>query len=213
MNETRPDVARPRRLWLTIIGAAAAGTVLLVAVVLPIEYGIDPLSTGRLFGVEQEPQAMNSPSDASGQAAPEEQEPPADDLEAIMMGNTVNANPATHSSYSRSFRSEEAIIEIAPFQEVEYKAQMSPGDVLLYTWETDKPVYADTHGEPHDYPDSPAVRYLEEDGVKSAHGRISPPVDGIHGWYWLNTNESPITIRLEVSGWYENLEEEYRSAE
>jgi hypothetical protein len=40
-----------RRILLATAGAAAAAAIILVTAVLPAEYGIDPLGTGRLFGL------------------------------------------------------------------------------------------------------------------------------------------------------------------
>ena len=44
--------------------------------------------------------------------------------------------------------------------------------------------------------------------VESAFGAGE---DGNHGWYWLNIEEEPITITLEVHGYYERIDELFRS--
>jgi hypothetical protein len=53
-TDSRPDIvasASPRRIALAAAGALAAAVVVLVVAVLPAEYGIDPLGTGRLLGL------------------------------------------------------------------------------------------------------------------------------------------------------------------
>ena len=207
MNGSARETVSATRLWKATAAAVVVAGILLVTVVLPAEYGIDPTSVGRLLGLgrlDAEP-ATSAPAVAGEPAAP------MDELEALMAGNTVAAAPEAHRSEARPFTSEETAIRLAPLEEVEVKARMSPGDTMLYAWQTSAPIYVDTHGEPFDYPDSPAVRYAEEDGVSSANGRITAPIAGLHGWYWLNSSEDPITITLKTSGYYEDLDEIYRN--
>jgi len=37
------------------------------------------------------------------------------------------------------------------------------------------------------------------------------PFDGNHGWYWMNIEENPVKIVLEVRGYYESLDEIMRA--
>lgn len=196
---TPRDPQQPGRLWRAVVTALAVAAVLLFTAVLPAEYGFDPTGAGRLLGLRQ----------VNGSAEPA----PPDPLAEIMAGNTVAAEAGAHRGHEARWSSEEALIELAPLEEVEVKATLAEGATILYAWEAGRPVYADTHGEPPDYPQSPAVRYDERDGIQSAYGRITAPFAGLHGWYWLNTNEEPITIRLQVAGYYESLDEVYRSSQ
>jgi hypothetical protein len=184
------------RLWWATVAALAAAIVLLITVVLPAEYGIDPVSVGRLLGLN----ALN-------REAPEV----TDELAAIIAGDIRDAAPGVQKGYDEPYREEEVAIELASLEEVEYKARMQEGDTLLYSWAVEQPLYVDMHGEPFNYPEGEAVRYEEKDGVTFGHGRVTATFPGHHGWYWLNTNEAPVTVRLKVSGYYERLEEVYRN--
>ena len=205
MNETeRKDVAAST-VWKATAGAVVVAAILLIAVVLPAEYGIDPTSFGRLTGLDRLSGSARPPAAGDGTEAP------VDELAELMAGNTVAAEPGAHKVHSGVFVTEETVILLESLEEVEVKSRMVPGDTMLYSWEATGAVYVDTHGEPYDYPDTPAVRYAEQDGITSDSGRITAPVAGLHGWYWLNTNEGPITITLKTSGFYENLDEIYRN--
>jgi hypothetical protein len=201
MTEETPHGVSSSKLWLATLGAIAVAAFLLVAVVLPAEYGIDPTSMGRLVGLtELRPGAQP----ASGTAES------TDELQAIIEGGIVKADPGAQKAYIETFKSEQVTIDLASLEEVEFKAQMNEGDTLLYSWAVELPLYVDLHGEPYNYPEAEVVRYEEADGIASGHGRITAPFSGMHGWYWLNTNDVPVTVKLKVSGFYGSLEEVYR---
>ena len=44
--------ASGKRLVISVVAAAAAGILLVFAIIMPAEYGIDPLGTGRLMGLD-----------------------------------------------------------------------------------------------------------------------------------------------------------------
>ena len=208
MTAPEPHAWSTARLWKATAAAIAVAVVILFTVVLPAEYGIDPTRIGRLIGLT-DLQPQTAPA-ADAPVAAEEAEVP-DELAAIIDGGIREAEPGVHESFAEAFRSERVSIQLASLEEVEFKARMKAGDIFLYSWKVERPLYVDMHGEPLNYPEEPAVRYEEKDGVASAHGRLTAPFAGLHGWYWLNTNDVPVTVTLEISGYYEALEEVYRS--
>jgi hypothetical protein len=44
--------------------------------------------------------------------------------------------------------------------------------------------------------------YQKAAGAK-ASGALIGPWQGIHGWYWQNKSEAPVTVRLRLAGFYE----------
>ncbi len=92
---------------------------------------------------------------------------------------------------------------------------MNQGDGLVYSWKLleGQTVYSDFHADPIEtgnFPEQYWIRYLEtEEGAAS--GSLVAPFYGNHGWYWLNIEENPIRIELEVRGYWESLEEIMRS--
>jgi len=188
-----PDPAA--RIWKATAAAIAVSLVILIGVVWPVAYGIDPLSTGRWMGLEN--------SDPG----------PGTELEEIIAGDLIAAPAGAQRTHAQAYKSERVSISMAAFEEVEFKARMKEGDTLVYSWESAEPVFVDMHGEPATYPRDKAVRYEALDGVKSGHGQVTAPFTGLHGWYWLNTNEQDIVIDLTVSGYYDRLEEVYRGSQ
>jgi hypothetical protein len=201
MSQGAPLEVSSRKLWLATLAALAVAVLVLVVVILPSEYGIDPTSIGRAVGLT----ALRPNAPAAGK------DEPGDELQAIISGGVVHAPLGAQKPYNATFKTEQVTIALASLEEVEFKARMNEGDTLLYSWTVDLPLYVDLHGEPNNYPKAEAVRYEEADGVTSGHGRITAPFSGLHGWYWLNTNDTDVTVTLKVSGFYDSVDEVYRN--
>jgi len=115
----------------------------------------------------------------------------------------------------RPYRSEKIVIPLEMFEQVEVKAVLKQGDAIVYSWKMTEgeTVYSDFHADPHDvdnYPELYYVRYHEsEEGAGS--GSLVAPFTGNHGWYWLNIEENPVRIELDVHGYFDSIEEIMRS--
>jgi hypothetical protein len=201
MNMTT-NIAQPAPRSTTEIReriAVAAGTAILVAglilvtIVLPAEYGVDPLGTGARLGllelgvVGQQVEQMNAAAatNASGQTP-------------IIAGQ------------DRPFARETVDFVIAPGQGMEYKYRLEKGRALLYTWKATAPVNYELHAEPDGGPRGYAQSYEKRDAVQTASGTLTTPFSGIHGWFWENKTGQAVTVTLESAGFY-NLAHEFRS--
>ena len=213
-NNTNPPGPTRRGLlkgaFWTFVGAA----VVTVLVVLPAEFGIDPTGLGGKLGLTR----------LAGASAPD-----VDAAPRIVEGTYPAASPDEEFDYfepetlgepfskpqDRPFRSESMVIALAEFEQVEVKAVMNQGDAIVYSWKLieGETVYSDFHADPHEverFPELYFIRYHEsEEG--SASGSLVAPFTGNHGWYWLNIEENPVRIELEVRGYYDSLEEIMRS--
>ena len=87
---------------------------------------------------------------------------------------------------------------------VEYKALMQQGDSIAFRWSTDGEAYYDFHAHDEAFGEGFFTRYAEGEGSSSA-GSIVAAYDGQHGWFWLNISDEPITITLEVMGFYDEI--------
>ena len=118
-------------------------------------------------------------------------------------------------THDAEFKSASLVIALDEFEQVEVKAVMQQGDALVYSWKLVEgdTVYTDFHADPLEtdqYPELYWIRYRESE-VASSSGSLVAPFDGNHGWYWLNIEENPIRIELEVRGYYDSVEEIMRS--
>lgn len=192
MTHTPPH-ASPRQILLATAGALTIAIVVLVTTVLPAEYNMDPLGTGRALGLTALATAGQEET-ATGPDAP------------------VNADrPGADTPADGMLATDTFTVELRPYEGVEYKYRMEKGASLVYSWTASTDVGYDFHGEP----DGAPARYSESYGKgtrATASGSFLAPTPGVHGWFWENTGSGRVTITLTTSGFY-TKSTEYRDGE
>jgi hypothetical protein len=170
-----PAPSRGRILKATIVALAVAA-VLLVTVVLPAEYGIDPLGTGEALGLSGLAATGTAPPIAPASGGP---------LFPQQLPYKIDAIELT----------------LMPKRFVEYKYELNEGGTMLYAWRATAPVEVDFHTEPAGKPPE-ASDSFERGQASSGRGTYRAPYAGIHGWYWENRTDKPVTITLQTAGFY-----------
>jgi hypothetical protein len=179
--------------------AAAAGAALLAAglllviVVLPAEYGVDPLGTGARLGLRELAQTGRQ-VDALNAAATTQ-----------ATGQAVILVPQ-----ERPFHEESVTFTLGPKEGMEYKYRLDKGQALLYSWTASVPVAYEAHAEPDGAPRGYAQSYEKGTDRAVASGTLTAPFAGIHGWFWENPGSAPITVTLSTAGYY-TLSHEFRT--
>ena len=181
----------------TLAALIVAGIVLVVAV-LPAEYGMDPLGTGRMLGLLELAQAEGATADAA--AAPEQST-------AKLKRGEIRTPPALaawNKDHVGLYKVDSRELELGPQQGMEFKYRMEKGNGLVYTWDSPVKVKFEFHGEPDGKAKGTYESYAidEAEGVEKGSGTFIAPFTGIHGWYWENTTDKPVTIRLTSAGFY-----------
>lgn len=211
-----PETGAPSRRSLakSMLWTFAGGIVVTALFILPAEYGVDPTGFGARIGLLQfsgvaVPEIDTEPRVVEGQFPVVSPDDPFDFYEPETLGDPFSR---THEG---EFRTESMVIALEEFEQVEVKAVMRQGDALVYSWKLveGETVYTDFHADPLQtdlYPELYWIRYRESE-VASSSGSLVAPFDGNHGWYWLNIEENPVEIELEVRGYYESVEEIMRS--
>jgi hypothetical protein len=161
------------RLAAATLAALLVAGVVLVTVVLPAEYGLDPLGTGRALGLT----VLSDPGSL-----------------------TVRSDGITPSS--RSYRIDQKTFVLAPGEGVEYKYRLAEGATMLYSWSANYWVRSEMHSEVDGGPEGTAEFFEVEESTVQRHGTYTAPFDGIHGWYWLNEGSEPVTLRLYAAGFF-----------
>ena len=187
---TRLALAEQRaRIALAAAGAMLVAGVLLIAAILPAEYGVDPLGTGRLLGLTSLAQA-NEPAAVEGASA--EGEVP-QSLEPV--------RPGANTAQTVALKQDTVTFKLGPFEGIEYKYRMEKGASMVYSWTSTGRVRFDFHGEPQGAPKGYAESYEMAEGQK-ASGSFFAPTSGIHGWFWENLSTDDITVTLTSTGFY-----------
>lgn len=180
----------PTGKLMAACGVAAVGAVAIVTLfVLPAERGVDLTGLGGVLGLtgmaSAAPQAAG-PAEAAPQAA----------AAAPTKATIAKATP---------LRSDEMTLTLPPHSGVEVKAEMAVGDHMIFRWEATGPVKADMHGEPPNAGDGEFTTYWKEADLTSGQGAFTAPFAGIHGWYWRNRGETPVTVKVRTNGFYKAL--------
>jgi hypothetical protein len=192
-----------KRLAGATVFALVLAALILVIAVLPAEYGIDPLGTGQLLGLSRLAEESDSaPLDLKALA----------EAKPTPIGNRQLMTPPVLTDWNRGFNSRYKVdsrkIELGPAGEIELKYQIRKGGNLVYSWESTGKVQYEFHGEPNAGPNGTYQSYAIDDkeGVERGYGSFTAPFSGIHGWYWKNLSQTPITITLLSAGFYTQAE-------
>jgi hypothetical protein len=223
IDETQFEAMRQReRIALATAAAMFVAGVVLVTVVLPAEYGVDPTGAGTAFGLTQiaGAEAAVAPTEAAtgvpvaATAAPElaigtggrpilgygQVVPAAQgaDGKPILEWNRAGADhqqPQAFRRHSRTFA-------LGPGEAMEFKYRLERNGGFVYSWKSTGKVQVDFHGEPEGKPKGYAEFY-EQAERDAATGTFVAPAPGIHGWYWKNLTPESITITLNSTGYFE----------
>ena len=185
VHESRHRIAAAAGLALLVAG------ILVVAVILPAEFAVDPLGTGAKLGlldlgvVGKQVEALNK------------------------AGSTTGGHAALIAAQDKAFNQETVSFTLPPKGSIEYKYRLDKGEVLLYSWKTAAPVNFEFHAEPDGAPRGYAQSYEKSSG-SARNGTLTAPFPGIHGWYWENPSDRPVTVTLASAGFY-NLAHEFHA--
>ncbi len=174
MNELHIPVHSTRTLIKASVIAIIVAMLLLVTCILPAEYNIDPTGVGKALGLTSISQASNT-SD----------------------GIVIDRGEQTDL-----LREDQVDIVIPAGKGLEYKLFMDKHAHVEYQWSTDgAALYFDFHGEP----EGDTTGYYESFSITTSDnmkGSLTTPFKGLHGWYWQNKTQQPITVSLTMKGFY-----------
>ncbi|MBE9528670.1 MAG: transmembrane anchor protein [Proteobacteria bacterium] len=180
----------------TIIAAVAAG-ILLVAVVLPAEYGIDPTGIGKSIGLTKMGEIKVSlAQELANETAVKI--PNTEAAEELIQVSKVDAQPAT------SALSHEMKVTLAPDEGTEIKVAMSKESKVQYKWWTDGgKANFDTHADSKKL----NINYhsYNKGSKQKSEGTLVAAFDGSHGWFWRNRTPKTMIITLIVNGDYTDI--------
>jgi hypothetical protein len=199
----RAELPSSKQLLRSTILAAISALVLLVAVVLPAEYGIDPTGVGRVLqmtkmGEIKQQLAAEAATDTAGIPVAN-----ANTAQTTTKGAPVNTMTASTPAAEPEVQwRDETPFTLKPAEGTEIKLMMVAGAKAQYSWVVKGgTVNFDTHG------DAPgkSISYEKGRGVASKEGILEAAFTGNHGWYWRNRGQSNVQMILRTRGEYSEL--------
>jgi len=174
MTQTTQNIVPLKTLVRASLSAVVVATILLVTVILPAEYNIDLLGSGKALGLDK------------------------------FAATAAEDTPVQSSNVQKApTREDEVTINIPAGKGLEYKLHMVPDSQMKYEWSvTGGELFFDFHGEPKGAP-AGYYESFTLSTASSASGLFYAPFEGSHGWYWKNNGSKPLKINLKTSGSYE----------
>jgi hypothetical protein len=201
----RHELPSSRTLLRSTLIAAAVAAVLLVTVVLPAEYGVDPTGVGRVIGLTEMGEIKMELAREAAAAEAAAEGPTGQPRAVASVEPATDPAPGSADETSPAPSSDEVNITLSPGQGREIKLEMREGASVQYAWVVDGGVVNyDTHG---DRPGLSYHGYAKGTAQASDEGVLVAAFDGMHGWFWRNRGRQPVTVTLRTSGEYRNLHE------
>ena len=212
-SPTRAELPSSKQLLRSTILAAVSAVVLLVAVVLPAEYGVDPTGIGRVLrmtemGEVKQQLAVEAAADAA--AAPAAAQAGGASATGMVTANAAQPSapapaPATAVvAVPKIDWRDEMPVTLTPGEGTEIKLKMAQGAKAQYSWVVEGgEVNFDTHG------DAPgkSISYEKGRGVAADEGVLEAAFTGNHGWYWRNRGQANVKVILRTRGDYTDIKQ------
>lgn len=170
--------------------ALAVAVVILVVIVLPAEYAIDPTGAGSALGLTRmgEIKAQLSEEAELDGAAPV----------AELVPGPPTRTPTEPLEAESNWRDETSVV-IAPDEAIELKLIMTKGDLVEYEWSTDGgSLNFNKHGDGSGL----KVEYDKGRATPARAGELVAAFDGHHGWFWRNRSAEAVEVTLRTRGEY-----------
>jgi hypothetical protein len=216
-SPSRMELPTSRQLRRSTFIALVSAVVLLVTVVLPAEYGIDPTGAGRLLGLTEMGRikqqlaaeaAAEAAADAAGPrtagaanadvAAPLPAPVTAAATPAAAPSPAAAPAPAPAPARPAAWR-DELRFTLAPGEGIEIKLRMNEGARAEFAWAAEGGVVnVDTHGDGG----GRKISYEKGRGVPSDEGELVAAFSGNHGWFWRNRGRADVAVVLRTRGDY-----------
>jgi hypothetical protein len=207
-NSDRPnndELPTTKQLIRSTFIALLAAVAILITIVLPSEYGIDPTGIGKGLGLTEMGEIkiqLEQEAEKDHSLIKSNQQPTyavASFFEQIF--STLIISPAAAQTTSSTW-TDEIKLELTPGQGAEIKLVMKEGGKAEYSWVSENgkanyDLHADGSGK--------SKSYKKGRGVPGDDGILEAAFNGSHGWFWRNRDKQTITIILRVRGEYTDI--------
>lgn len=200
-NAEKPSLSElpsSAQLLKSTIIAAVSAVVILVTVVLPAEYGIDPTGAGKTLGLAEMGEIKTQLAEESEADRQQEMEATAEDQSSLLNDILGLFIGAAHAQEAEAWR-DETTFTLAPGDSAEWKLVMTKGQIAEFRMIVEGGrVNFDLHG----HGSGQSVTYEKGRGSTGSEGAILASFDGEHGWFWRNRDKVDITVTVQIRGEY-----------
>jgi hypothetical protein len=209
---TRAELPSTKQLLRSTVIAIVSAVAILVAVVLPAEYNIDPTGIGKALGLAEmgeikQQLAEEAERDRLMDEQKLEQQPstsPGPGQQSSLLGQFLSGVfiSSAHAQEAPAARSDTTTITLKPGEGTEVKLSMLKGAKVKFTWAVEGGVVNfDMHGDG----EGEEISYEKGRAVPGAEGVLEASFDGNHGWFWRNRGKADVTVTLKTEGNYAEI--------
>ena len=200
---TRAELPSSRQLFKSTMIAIVAAIAILVTIVLPSEYAVDPTGVGRMLN-------LTEMGEIKQQLAAEAE---ADRLKEQLEGDTSSMNGfwkglgtlfigSAHAQTTSEDWKDTVTFTLKPGEGVEYKLTMDEAAEVEFLWVSEGGVVNyDQHGDGS----GQNISYEKGRGVSGQEGTLKAAFTGNHGWFWRNRTKNDVAVTLKIRGAYGQL--------
>jgi hypothetical protein len=202
---THAELPSSAQLIKSTIIAIAAAIVILVTIVLPSEYAIDPTGVGKTLNLTEMgeiKQQLAAEAEADRQLE-KKQSSPVEGKSSSLLGQLFGLifSPAHAQSASETW-TDEVSFTLVPGEGIEIKLVMEKDAEAEYRWVAkDGVVNFDLHGDGS----GQNISYEKGRAVPGQEGVLTAAFTGNHGWFWRNRDKQDVTVTLSVRGSYSEM--------
>lgn len=197
---TRAELPTSKQLLRSTVIAVVVAAALLVFVVLPAEYGVDPTGVGRLLNLTEMGEIKQQLAEEAEADAAAEATAPTVAVEPTATSEVTEA-PAEEEPESPTGWRDELTMTFAPAAGDDIKLVMSSGDTVVYEWTVDQGhLNSDLHTDTG--PSGGSHSYRRGRAETTVAAEFTAVSEGTHGWFWRNRSDVDVTVTLRIRGEY-----------
>ncbi|MDX1779857.1 MAG: transmembrane anchor protein [Thalassovita sp.] len=191
------------QLLKSTIIAFVAALAILVTVVLPAEYGVDPTRIGRALGLTEMGEIKSMLAE---EAEMDKQATSTDGDQSSLLDGIFGLIVGTAQAQEAEVWKDEITFTLKPGEGIEWKLAMEKDAVAEYRMIVEGGrVNFDLHGDGS----GESISYEKGRGSTGEAGEIVAVFDGNHGWFWRNRDRQDVKITLQLRGDYTALKQTY----
>ncbi|TCT03019.1 transmembrane anchor protein [Aquabacter spiritensis] len=199
---SRAELPTSRQLLRSTFIAIVAALAILVTIVLPAEYNIDPTGVGRVLGLAQMGEIKVQLAEEAERDRQMDQNTTVPAPGSSLLGRIFAALVVSPASAQTTSRQDVTTLTLTPGQGAEIKLVMKAGAKADYSWTVAGGVVNfDTHGDGG----GKSISYEKGRAVPGDDGVLEAAFDGNHGWFWRNRGSADVTLTLKTSGAYAEI--------
>lgn len=201
---TRAELPSTRQLIKSTIIAIIAAIVILVTIVLPSEYAIDPTGVGKMLKLTEMGEIKQQlHAEAEADRKMELQKNKANEKSSSLLEGFLGLIVGkAHAQTADEKWKDKYTYTLKRGEGIEVKLVMKKGAEAEFLWVAEGGVLNyDLHGDGS----GKNTSYKKGRAVPSQKGVLKAAFTGNHGWFWRNRDKQKVTVKLFVRGAYSKM--------